>query len=383
MNSLVFEAPTASPWRLGAWVGRAWTGMGWRHVVLALVVHVVYQVFGPFGGIISPPLDGTQIAQMRFDSIASLLNGGWLIRGGLIVFGVMVADEAFADGVPPLRAYGLALVSLVALVPVVNWSHGVLAGQSRMGPAAMLFAAARLLFQGSLAMTIYAYWRVTQRATRQAQAAETERVRNEQRVQTAKLVALQSRVEPQMLFDALGRIGEMHVRDPRAADALLADLIALLRALLPGARADNSTVEREFALVDAWLRVTGGGSQGAAPVVLRIAADARPVGIAPMLVLPLLRSVLALPHATRFAWTLSAESIGDRLVVKLEANEGRDDQGEAASLLASANVSALDDRIGLLFGRFANLTVSARPPTMTLNLPRLQEEDPDDDGLDR
>jgi LytS/YehU family sensor histidine kinase len=243
----------------------------------------------------------------------------------------------------------------------------------------MLFGAAGRIFQGSLAMSIYAYWRVTQRAMRQAQKAETERVRNEQRVQTAKLLALQSRVEPQMLFDALGRIGALHVREPQAADALLADLIALLRAMLPGARADNSTVEREFALVDAWLRVARDAAHGAARVQLRIAPGAQSIGMAPMLVLPLLRTVLALPNAAQCEWTLTAEAAGGRLIVTL-ANS--DAGAEAADLLANTDLSSLHDRLTQLFGRFARLTVSGRPPALALDLPRLQE-DPDDDGPDR
>jgi len=377
VNSLVFEAPAVPQWRLGAWAGRAWRRMGWRHVVLALVVYVVRQVFGPLGGIFFPTFDPSAFG---LDPIVDFLNGSWLVKGGLVVFAVMVADEAFADGVAPLRAYGLALFALVALSPVVTWFLSGLLGWPRMGAPSMLFAAASNLFQGSLAVSIYAYWRVTQRAMRQAQEAETERVRNEQRVQTAKLLALQSRVEPQMLFDALGRIGELHVRDPYAADALLAHLIALLRAMLPGARADNSTVEREFALVDAWLRVTRNEEEGPARVRLRIAPGAQSIGIAPMLVLPLLRSVLALPNAAQCDWTLSAEPARDRLIVTLLAN--CDAGAETAELLASMDLSSLHDRLTQLFGRFAHLAVSARPPTLTLDLPRLPE-DPDDDGLDR
>ena len=247
-----------------------------------------------------------------------------------------------------------------------------------MAPPQMLWTAVGLLLQGGLVVSIYAYWRITQRAMRQAQAAEIERAHNEQRAQAARLLALQSRVEPQLLFDALGRIGELHVREPKAADALLADLIALLRAMLPGPRADNSTVERAFALVDAWLRVTRNAAAGTARVQLRIANGAGSIGIAPMLVLPLLQTVLALPNAGHCEWTLRAESRRDRLIVTLLA-----DSDAGADLLANANLSSLQDRLAQLFGRFATLTVSARPPALTLDLPRLPEEEPDDDGPDR
>jgi hypothetical protein len=150
--------------------------------------------------------------------------------------------------------------------------------------------------------------------------------------------------------------------------------------MLPGARADNSTVEREFALVDAWLRVTRNAAHGAARIQLRIAPGAQSIGIAPMLVLPLLRAVLALPDAAQREWTLSAEVAGDRLIVTLLPNA--DAGAETADLLASTNLSSLHDRLTGLFGRFARLTVSALPPALTLDLPRLPE-DPDDDGADR
>jgi hypothetical protein len=315
-----------------------------------------------------------------FDLLNKLLDGSEVFGGISIVFCVLVADEAFDDGVPPLRAYGLAVIALAAIVPVVDWFLAGLMGWPRFGAPTMAWWAQAMLFQGGLGMSIYAYWRVTQRAMRRAQAAETDRVRDEQRVQTARLLALQSRVEPQMLFDSLGRIGALHILEPEAADALLADLIALLRAMLPGAKVDNSTVEREFALVEAWLRVTRNAAHGADRVDLRMTPDAGPIGIAPMLVLPLLRAVLALPCATQPEWVLSAKTASDRLIVTLQSNVAAG--AEADDLLERADLSSLDERLARLFGRSAQLAASSRPPTLTLDLPRLQG-DPDDDRADR
>ncbi|WP_280155954.1 histidine kinase [Piscinibacter sp. XHJ-5] len=349
--------------------------MGWRHVVLALGLKLVRETFGPLGGIFFLPFD-----PVGFDLVASILNGSWVVPNVLIIYCVLVADEAFNAGVPALRAYGLAVVAMSTLVPVVGWHLAGLMGWWRLKAPSMLFGVLAMLFQGGLAVSIYAYWRVTQRAMRQVQAAETERVRNEQRVHAARLLALQSRVEPQMLFDALGRIGELHAREPQAADALLADLIALLRAMLPGARSSNSTVEREFALVDAWLRVTSEVTPGHARVHLRIEPGAHNIGIAAMLVLPLLRTVLAAAHTMACEWSLTARLVGDRLRVTLQADQ---DVGvRAAGWSESADLSSLQDRLMQLFGEFASLTVSPMPAALTLDLPRLQE-DRDDDRLDR
>jgi len=309
-----------------------------------------------------------------------------VIAAVLTVYCVLVADEAFEDGVPALRAYGLAVVALAAFLPIADllptfYHQGPRGALLRdQSVAGFLFWSQVALYQGSLGVSIYAYWRVTQRAMRQAQAAETERVRNEQRVQAAKLLALQSRVEPQMLFDALGRVCELHVRQPEAADALLADLIAMLRAMLPGARTDNSTVEREFALIGAWLRVTGNAAHGGTRVQLRMTPDARSIGIAPMLVLPLVRTVLVLPRATQYEWVLSARVASDRLIVTLRS--GADTSAALAGLLTGADLSPLHNRLTQLFGGAAGLSASTQPPALTLDLPRLQE-DPDDDRPDR
>jgi len=368
------------------WAARAWRRMGWRHVLLALLIEFVRDAIHPLGGIFFPPVE-----LPGWDPVLQFLNGAWAIAGLPTVYCVLVADEAFDDGVPPLRAYGLAVIAMVVIVPLAARLtpvlNGLLLGPGQPTPgmdegaAQFVWWSVVMLYEGGFGLSIYAYWRVTQRAMRRAQAAETERVRNEQRVQTARLLALQSRVDPQLLFDALGRVDALHPHEPQAADALLSDLIALLRSLQPRAVADNATAEREFALVEAWLRVTRSAGREGARVQLHLTPEARPVGIAPMLVLPLLRTVLALPHATEGEWLLSARITGQRLLVTLQSNA--DGDADAHGVLARADLSSLHERLARLFGPTATLAVSPRPPSVTLDLPRLQKEDSDDDRTNR
>jgi hypothetical protein len=385
MNALAQQVPMTPHWRLRAWAARAWHRMGWRHVLLALLIELARNSVHPLGGIFFPPVE-----LPGWDPVVPFLNGGWVGSGIPTVFCVLVADEAFDDGVAPLRAYGLALVAMVAIVPLASRLYqeftGLLGANSYAlgrgeGVAQFVWWSLVMLYEVGFGLAIYAYWRVTQRTMRQAQAAETERVLNEQRVQTAQLLALQSRVDPQLLFDALVRVGALHRNEPQAADALLSDLIALLRSLHPRAVADHSTAQREFALVEAWLRVTRSAGRDGVRVRTQMAPDARPAGLAPMLVLPLLRSVLALPHATEGEWLLGARVAGPRLVVTLQSNAGGDNDLEG--VLAHAELSSLHDRIGRLFGQAATLTLSLRPRCITLDLPLLHEEYPDDDRTDR
>ena len=384
MNVLANKLVTMPHVRLGTWMARAWHRMGWRHVVLALVVQTGSSVLGPLGGVLLFP-----VAEY-YDPFVSLLAGGWVPSGVSIVYCVLVADEAFDDGVPPLRAYGLAVLVFAVFVPVEDWllvkhfgwytlASFVINPTSEWEPT-FVWSVLYFLFQGGLGVSIYAYWRVTQRAMRKAQAAETEQARNEQRLQTARLLALQSRVDPQMLFDALGRVGELHGGDPQSADALLADMIALLRAMQPGAKTDTSAVEREFALVEAWLRITRNVRHASARMRLQMTPEAAPVGIAPMLVLPLVRAVLALPQAGACEWSLNARVAGLRVGITLQAVAVPD---TAPPALTDVDLSSLRDRLAHLFGQSAQLTISPRPPSVTLDLPRLQEEHDDHDRADR
>ena len=382
MSTLAQPIVLRPRWQLGLWVAHAWRRLGWRHIVAAVLIETVRISIHPLGGIFFPPVE-----LPGWDPVVGFLTGAWLITNLVAVFCVVVADEAFEDGVAPWRAYGLVVVILVltfpsldrlfySLVSPLGQAHA--AGRDE-GAAQLMWWSLVTLYESGFGLATYAYWRVTQRAMRRVQAAETERARSEQRVQTARLLALQSRVEPQLLFDTLGRVGAMHASDPSAADALLADLIALLRSMQPGVGADNSTVEREFGLVDAWLRVMRGAGRQGLEVQMQVSPESAQVGIAPMLVLPLLRSVLATTPAATRGWLLSSHVVRNRLQIRLESKGG----GGPSDVLRQVDLEALRERLAQLFGTLAQLLVSAGPPlTLTLDLPRLLE-DSDDHRADR
>ena len=342
--------------------------MGWRHVLLAILLQIGRDVFGPLGGVF---LLQTQL--LGYDPIARYLNGNWMIGGLSIVYCVLVADAAFDDGVPPLRAYGLAVIFFSTSVPIADWLFSGRFGWYSLDPLSIVWWSQVLLFQGGLGVSIYAYWRVTQRTSQRTQAVETERALNQQRIQSAKLLALQARVEPQILFDTLGHVGNLHREQPVAADALLADLIALLRTMQPRETSVSSTVEREFALVQAWLRVAGAGAGKASQIELRLLPEARRAVIVPMLVLPMARAALGLTHAAIAKWVLSACVIDQRLLVTLEAQSN----DLVADPLMGADLTLLRDRLERLLSGSARLTTTAKPPSLSLELPLTQEDSED------
>ena len=381
MSTLAQPVLLTPPWRIGSWAARAWRRFGWPHIVLAFVIEIVRNAIHPLGGIFFPPVD-----MPGWDPVVPLLTGTWMVTNLLMVYAVLVADAAFDDGVPPLRAYGVVVALLVLTIPTLDRLVFAFLLQTEPEPgsgrtegaAQLVWWSLAILYESGFGLSIYAYWRVTQRSMRQAQAAETERARSDQRVQTARLLALLSRVDPELLFDTLGRVGTLHATDPAASDALLADLIALLRAMQPRAGLDTSTVEREFGLVDAWLRVMRRADRAGAQVALQMSPDSARVGVAPMLVLPLLRGVLAVPTAAARPWTLRASTAGQRLLIRLESTG----DGDPAQALGQVDLKALQERLAQIFGRLARLTLDAAPLALTLDLPRLLE-DPDDHRADR
>jgi len=374
--------------RGGTWVARAWQRLGWRQVALAALISILAAVFGPVGGVLFFP--GT----LGVDPIFDFLIGRWVWNILPLLFAAMVADEAYEDGVRPVLAYGAALLIGSFAGGFLDTVGGHLLGWNRSGSwAPSGFRIKQLLLQGSLCMAVYAYWRTTQRALRRVQAAEADRIRDRQQLLAARLLALQARVEPQFLFDALSRIGDLHERDPQTADALLADLIALLRAMLPVGTAATSNVEREFALARAWSRVQ---RQLGAPFEIEINASplATRSDLGPMLVLPLLQEMLAAPHAREFAWRLSAEPIASddaeprmpRLRVRLAPAQpmpARQPETEAAP---APSIERLRERLAQLYG--SNATLSIVPlrdgiPSFVLDLPLAQETPADDHRADR
>ena len=99
-----------------------------------------------------------------------------------------------------------------------------------------------------------------------------------------------------------------------------------------------------------------------------------------MLVLPLVRAVLALPQAGACEWALNARVAGLRVGITLQAVVVPD---IAPPALSDVDLSSLRNRLAHLFGQSAQLTISPLLPSVTLDLPRLQEEHDDHDRADR
>jgi hypothetical protein len=120
-----------------------------------------------------------------------------------------------------------------------------------------------------------------------AQTAELERADSQRNIVASRLQVLQARVEPELLFGALGDVTRTYLLDPAAAEALLDDLIAYLRAALPQMRGGPSTLLREAALAEAYLKVVPAGRSGGLVADVRIADGLGTTPFPPLVLLPL------------------------------------------------------------------------------------------------
>jgi Histidine kinase len=288
------------------------------------------------------------------------------------VLALRMADRAAADGVPRLLAYGGALVTVIVMG---IWLIGplmfpIIGGEENWNSRNDVMLAFSLLLPLSLGTVAYAHWRRGSETLQRLQSAEVSRAREEQLLQSARLLALQARVDPQFLFDTLQRVRDGISTSAHAAEQLLADLSALLRAIQPAVGATASTVERELSLLQAYARAA------AAPALLppRLQLDAQPEAasarLAPLLLLPTLRSLVG--DAPAGQWRVKASAVGPRLHISISPSAP--DWATQVALNA-LDVAALQSRASAVHGPDARMSVMhGVTPELLIDLPLAQDE---------
>jgi hypothetical protein len=186
-------------------------------------------------------------------------------------------------------------------------------------------------------VAVYATWRGDRVLRERAAAVERGQAQAQRRLAASRLLALQAQVEPQLLFDALSRLlallerAEQHPQVPARsergsdvlaqADALLEDLIALLRLSLARDDQQASTLARERALVQAIARVMDERALLPPRLQWLLDDDSGEAALAPMWLSTLLRT-LAAGSGPAAAWIASARRDGERVRLVILATAG-------------------------------------------------------------
>src|SRR5690625_967777 len=168
----------------------------------------------------------------------AVLCGRWSVLDSAVLLCSLLRHDGNlgSAGVASVRFWLIPAVTLVMSLFVVAW----LPGQPPAGPG---WFAARNTFISLLASLLLLRYLALQQRWRAQVAAETR----------ARLDALQARIRPHFLFNALNTIASLEHSNPDAAEAATLDLSDLLRiGLRPGA---THSLAEELELVRGYVRI--------------------------------------------------------------------------------------------------------------------------------
>jgi Histidine kinase len=316
------------------------------------------------------------MGQLVFYSGSFNFPRAWLYN--VIEFGLpgvlwmRVADRAAAAGVPRVPAYGAAVLLVITMgVWVIGpLMFPLIGGEADWTARNDIMLSFSLLLPATLGTVAYAHWRRGSETLQRVQAAEVARAREDQLLQSARLLALQARVEPQFLFDTLQRVRDEINTVPIAAEQRLADLSALLRAMQPAVGATASTVEREWGLVQAYARAADAPALQPPRLSFQAEALAAQARLAPLLLLPALRQLVG--DAPAGQWRVQAGVQQQRLHITVSAAAP---DWTTRVALQSLDTAALQGRLHAVHGIDARLSLADEATSSILiDLPLAHDE---------
>jgi hypothetical protein len=212
-------------------------------------------------------------------------------------------------------------------------------------------AGTTLIWHG-LGVGVYAQLRFSRQAARKLAALQGAAAQRERQLAATQLLALQARVDPALLSERLAAIDEELLQQPLRAQARLAALIELLRALQPHVEAELSTLAREIVALRAYARLVSTDAQHTERLHLAGLHEAPDWPLAPLVLLPLVRPLL--DEGTTL-WSLSLHTAPGVGELRLQAL-GPDAERTRRAALA-VPVAELARRLRAVHGDAAWLTL--------------------------
>lgn len=324
---------------------------------------------------------------------AVLITGLSLTQGSFVVnlvFSVCIGTLAYSfinggrmliwgpDAKPPLPGF-LALMVGALLVAqwlgmwIGSWLTGIDHAERHVGGGGLVLLLMCLL---AGATASWLFWNRARLAWLKAEA-ESEKARAaaiEKQAVQAQLQLLQAQVEPHMLFNTLANLQGLIAIDPPRAQIMLDQLIQYLRATLSAARAANTTLGQEFALLQAYLGLMQMRMGERLRIELDLPADCADLQVPPMLVQPLVENAIKHglePKLEGGSVRVRAQRQGQRLLITVEDDGlGLESKANSGTRVGLAN---LRERLTVLYGGAASFELSPGRPgavaTLILPLP--------------
>jgi hypothetical protein len=187
------------------------------------------------------------------------------------------------------------------------------------------------------------------------------------RAAMVRLQALQARIDPRFLFEALAAVERDYEDDPKLGDRLLDRLIAWLREMLPDLHNASPTLGRELDRAAMWSNLHSAVRRRPLALTVEADGDVRAARFPSMIVVPLAEAILA-AVPTVATMTIRAERAGARVALRMRC-EG---MGDAPAL------EGLRRRLTELYGGAATLSWTETPEYCEATL-EIDDEDPQSD----
>jgi hypothetical protein len=238
-----------------------------------------------------------------------------------------------------------------------------------IGDAMMQFT---LLWIVASAIVKFTYKGRMQAEVKAAQATETAEAESLKRqVVEARMAAMQAQVEPHFLFNTLASIDHLIETDPPRASVMQKNLIALLRASMPTMREANDAgvrdLGRELAVIRPYLEILKVRMEERLSTDIAVPDGLLSAQFPPMMIQTLVENAIKHglePKAEGGTLRLAAEIVHGKLQVTV-ADTGLG-FGRAATAGTGVGLANIRERLQLLYGPKAALTVAANQPSGTV-----------------
>jgi signal transduction histidine kinase len=225
---------------------------------------------------------------------------------------------------------------------------------------------------GSLIIKItYKKQLTAQKQAEQAtEVAESEQLKRQ--VVEARMAAMQAQVEPHFLFNTLASIDHLIETDPPRASTMQKNLIALLRASMPTMREANSNgaprdLAREMAVIRPYLEILKVRMEERLSTRIEVPDGLLSAEFPPMMIQSLVENAIKHglePKAEGGELQIKAEIVHGKLAVTV-ADTGLG-FGRAATAGTGVGLANIRERLQLLYGAAATLTVTENTPSGTI-----------------
>ena len=206
-------------------------------------------------------------------------------------------------------------------------------------------------------------------AVQATEVAESEQLKRQ--VVEARMAAMQAQVEPHFLFNTLASIDHLIETDPPRASTMQKNLIALLRASMPTMREANNgaprDLSREMAVIKPYLEILKVRMEERLRTRIEVPDGLLSAEFPPMMIQSLVEN--AIKHG------LEPKPEGGEILIKAEIVHGKLNIvvadtglgfGRAATAGTGVGLANIRERLQLLYGAAATVTVKENQPSGTV-----------------